>query len=135
MFSQVESAANEYLFQKIKNNILSNKEIYRNYLEYLISISKDGIDNYFNIGPYQIIYNAKLNMSNTSIFFIFRKYADKEMLDSDPMGQFLVCELSNNNGNINFETNKYYTLVDEEHTIKFLEHLYNNANIEEIYYG
>jgi hypothetical protein len=74
-------------------------------------------------------------MSNTFIFFIFRKYADKEMLDSDPMGQFLVCELSNNNGNINFETNKYYTLVDEEHTIKFLEHLYNNANIEEIYYG
>ena len=128
MFSQVESVANKYLFQKIK-------EIYRNYLEYLISISKDGIDNYFNIGPYQIIYNAKLNRTDISIFFIFRKYIGKESLDSNPMGQFLACELSKNNSDINFETNKYYTLLDEEHTIKFLEYLYKNANIEEIYYG
>lgn len=133
MFSQVESTDNEYLFQEIKNNILSNKEIYRSYLEYLISISKDDIDNYFSIGPYRMIYNAKLNRSNNSIFFIFRKDIDKEMLDS--MGQFLACELSNNNGNINFEANKYYSLADEEHTIKFLEYLYNKASIEEIYYG
>lgn len=133
MFSQVSSVANEYLFQEIKNNILSNKEIYRNYLEYLISISKWG-DNYFNIGPYKIIYNPKLNTNNAIIFFIFRKYIGKERLDSDIMGQFLACELSKNNSDINFETNGYYTLLDEEHTIKFLEHLYNNAKIEEIYY-
>lgn len=132
MFSQVESTANEYLFQKVKNNILSNKEIYRSYLEYLISISKDNIDNYFNIGPYRIIYNTKLNRPNNFIFFIFREGVDREILDS--MSQFLACELSNN-GNINFEANKYYSLVDEEHTIKFLEYLYNKASIEEIYYG
>jgi hypothetical protein len=135
MFSQVKSVANKYLFQEIKNNILSNKELYRNYLEYLISISKDGIDNYFSIGPYQIIYNAKLNTHDAIIFFIFRKYIGKERLDSDLMGQFLACELTKNNSDINFETNGYYTLLDEEHTIKFLEHLYNNATIEEIYYG
>lgn len=135
MFAHVEYTANEYLFQEIKNNILSNKEIYKNYLEYLISISKDGIDNYFNIGPYQIIYNAKLNELNTFIFFIFRRYTNEEIFDSNHMCQFLACELNKNNSDINFETNKYYTLVDEEHTIKFLEHLYNNANIEEIYYG
>lgn len=134
MFSQVSSVANEYLFQEIKNNILSNKETYRNYLEYLISISKLG-DNYFNVGPYQIIYNPKLNTHNTIILFIFRKYIGKERIDSNPMGQFLACELSKNNSDINFETNKYYTLLDEEHTIKFLEYLYKNANIEEIYYG
>lgn len=133
MFSQVESTANDYLFQEIKNNILSNKEIYRSYLEYLISISKDDIDNYFSIGPYRMIYNVKLNRPNNFIFYIFRKDVDREMLDS--MSQFLVCELSNNNGNINFEANKCYSLVDEEHTIKFLEYLYNKASIEEIYYG
>ena len=134
MFSQVKSVANEYLFQEIKNNILANKKIYRSYLEYLISVSKWG-DNYFSIGPYKIIYNPKLNTHNTIIFFIFRKYIGKERLDSDSMGQFLACELSKNNSDINFETNGYYTLLDEEHTIKFLEHLYNNAKIEEIYYG
>lgn len=133
MFSQVEYTDNEYLFQEIKNNILSNKEIYRNYLEYLISISKDDIDNYFNIGPYRIIYNTKLNRPNNFIFFIFRKDIDREMLDS--MSQFLACELSsNNNSNINFEANKYYSLADEEYTIKFLKYLYNKASIEEIYY-
>lgn len=133
MFSQVKSVANEYLFQKIKNNILTNKEIYRNYLEYLISISKLG-NNYFNIGPYKIIYNPMLNTHNAIIFFIFRKYIGKERPDSDLTSQFLACELSKNNSDINFEASGYYTLLDEEHTIKFLEHLYNNAKIERFYY-